>query len=249
MIPRKIAVITPVGAGADCLSRAIDSVAAQTLSSALHIVVFDGVEPCAVDPRVQAIFLPVGCEDTGATPRAIGANLALAQHCDGLAFLDADNSWAPEHLETLVKLARHFDVTVADRHICDLNDELMFQDYGDSDGKRFADTNCFLLTGGSVQVARQWGNVPRLPGVRTAAVDRELWKRIRKRGFSIGRTGLATVYYRSRWLAHYRQFPERAPPQCKVLRTMDGVITASWIDHGAREAKGQAGASGVPNVR
>jgi len=95
VIPKRIGIVTPVGPESQRLRNAIESVAAQRWPAAIHMVVYDGHEPAERDPRVRHVVLPLPCEDTGATPRAVGANLALAQHCDALAFLDADNTWLP----------------------------------------------------------------------------------------------------------------------------------------------------------
>lgn len=229
MIPKRIGIVTPVGPESQRLPNAIESVAAQRWPAAIHIVVYDGHEPAERDPRVRHVVLPFPCEDTGATPRAVGANLALAQHCDALAFLDADNMWSPEHLDSLAKLAERYDITVSTRRICDANGQFLYEGDMESDGAIFADTNCFLLTGRAVSIARHWGDVPRRPGIRTAGVDRVFWGRVKKQGFSIGCTGLATVCYRSRWLAHYTLFPERKPPRCKVLEIVDGIPTVKWV--------------------
>lgn len=227
---KRIGVVTPVGPSASRLEQAIASVASQTRPAALHVVVYDGHQPAKRDGRVQQIVLPVPCEDTGATPRAVGANLALAQHCDALAFLDADNTWAPEHLASLAHAAETCDIAVAMRRICDANGDPMFDDGGEStDGTHFVDTNCFLLTGNAVSVAREWGNVPRIPGIRTAGVDRVFWKQVKSRQFTIASTGKTTVFYRSRWAAHYEHFPERRPSRCKVLQEIDGVMTVRWV--------------------
>lgn len=228
MRPKRIAVITPVAPGYDRLQETIESVAAQTLRPALHVVVHDGYEPAERDPRVNHVILTLPCRDTGATPRAVGANIALAQRCDSLAFLDADNTWSPEHLELLANVARKFDIAIARRRICDSNGDPMFDDIRESDGTEFADTNCFLLTGRAVQVARLWGNVPHHPNHATAGVDRILWKRIRRRKFSVGCSDQVTVNYRSRWLGHYKNFPERKPARCKVLRLVKGIPTVRW---------------------
>lgn len=226
----RIAVVTPVGPSSSRLEQAIESVASQTLPAALHIVVYDGHQPASRDGRVQQVFLPVPCEDTGATPRAVGANLALAQHCDGLAFLDADNIWAPTHLESLAQLAEGYDIAVSMRRICDVNGDALYDDIDESDdGTRFVDTNCFLLTGRSLDIARQWGNVPRIPGIRTAGVDRVFWHRVKSDEFTIASTGEPTVFYRSRWAAHYEHFPDRRPKRCKALQEVDGVLTVKWV--------------------
>lgn len=227
--PNRIGVVTPVGPASGRLVNAIESVAAQSHSVALHVAVFDGHEPTERDSRVKYITLPVPCEDTGATPRAVGANFALAQHCDALAFLDADNTWEPYHLESLVEAATNYDIVVAKRRICDANGEPMYDDEHESNGVEFADTNCYLLTGKAVQIARLWGDVPRAAGVRTATVDRYFWEHVKARNCKVGFTGKFTVNYRSRWLAHYRRHPERRPNRCKVLDHVDGIPTVKWM--------------------
>ncbi len=230
MVPERIAVITPVGPNRRHLAAAVECVAAQTRAAYCHILVYDGAEADDVYPSTQRVVLPVRCRDSGATPRAVGVNLALAQLCDGIALLDADNVWLPEHLADLAKAAANADVAVSDRVICDEALAPLPASVDESDGVAFADTNVMLLTGRALDVAPLLGAVRRREGVDVGAVDRFFWERVRSYRVSVARTHQATVLYRSCWVGHYQAAPERRPSRMKTIEMIDGVPVVRWIE-------------------
>jgi len=89
------------------LKRAIESVIAQTFKEWELIIVSDGDETALdtvkqfSDPRIVYIMLPRRYRDTGSTPKNIGIILS---HADFIAYLDDDNIYNPNHLETLYNL-------------------------------------------------------------------------------------------------------------------------------------------------
>ena len=78
-----------------------------------HIMVADGRPQAIVDRMtVQHIILPVNNRDYGDTPRGIGSVLAISQGFDAIAYLDDDNWYYPEHIETMVHLHRQSNAAV-----------------------------------------------------------------------------------------------------------------------------------------
>lgn len=236
----KIAVITPYkNEGMECIGRCIATLQAQEHPVFLHVIVCDGDGfPCdkhSLPGNVHVIELPGGCEDTGASPRAIGSIYAIAQHCQGLAYLDIDNTVTTSHIANAVKAAQQgASVVIAERWICDYaTGEPLFQDTQEN-GVMFVDTNTLFLFGPAMIPGTRWWQVPRQPGSRTAGVDRIVWKRIaafsEHNKLKIVKTGKPSVYYRSRWKHHYDKVNRPAPSPCKTLKTVNGVAVAHWMD-------------------
>lgn len=236
----KIAVITPFkNEVTECIQRCIDCIQQQTHPAYMHIIICDGaafpLEKKSLPGNVLVIELPEGCEDTGASPRAIGSIYAMARHAEGLAYLDIDNTVTADHISNAIKQAQQgAHVVIADRWICDYNTgEPLFLDNIES-GVNIVDTNTLFLFGKAMPPGAQWWQVPRKPGIRTAGVDRYIWEHISRfsaaHNLKIVRTGQPTVFYRSRWEHHYRKVGKPAPSPKKTLVNIDGIIVAKWIN-------------------
>jgi len=235
-----IAVITPIkNETPDCIQRCINTVAEQTHPVALHVMVMDGAQfpasEVTLPQHVHLIHLPSGCEDTGATPRAIGSIYAIAQFCDGIAYLDVDNQWAKEHLQNAVDMNNEgCDVVISDRWICDYDtcEPLYVDDFDHC--VSVIDTNTITLFGKAIMTGSQWWQVPRRKGERSAGVDRYIWDRIKsfvkKNNLRIARTHKATSLYNSRWLVHYTRINRTPPKPTKSLVRKDGVFIAVWSE-------------------
>jgi glycosyltransferase involved in cell wall biosynthesis len=104
----EISVVIPLYNKERYIRRTIDSVLGQTFQNFECIVIDSSTDGSAKlvrqydDPRI----LLVSCEkSTAARARNHGASIAQS---DLLAFLDADDEWQPDHLETLVRLRKRF---------------------------------------------------------------------------------------------------------------------------------------------
>jgi hypothetical protein len=103
-----VSVVVPTFQRPDLLRRAISSVLGQTYANTEVLVVgdrcprVDEVVAAIDDPRLRHWNLDQHAGDLGATPR----NYALKMMTRGtlIAYLDDDNWWKPDHLESLVKL-------------------------------------------------------------------------------------------------------------------------------------------------
>jgi glycosyltransferase involved in cell wall biosynthesis len=99
-----ITVIIPTYNRAHCIGRAIQSVLAQTFTAWELIVVDDGSSDGSAEAlayfgdRIRIIH------QANAGPAAARNTGARAAHGQFLAFLDSDDEWAPEKLESQVKL-------------------------------------------------------------------------------------------------------------------------------------------------
>jgi hypothetical protein len=104
----RVAVVTPYfREPLDWLRQCHASVRAQT-HACTHVMVADGHPQSEVAgwPGLRHIALPTSHGDYGDTPRAIGSIEAIGAGFDAIAYLDADNAYAPDHIESLVELQR-----------------------------------------------------------------------------------------------------------------------------------------------
>lgn len=104
-----ISVVVPLYNKRDTLTRALDSVLAQTSQDFEIIVVNDGSTDGSetllaktTDARIR-LFQQTNLGVSAARNRGIGESLS-----ECIAFLDADDTWQPDHLETLLKLREDY---------------------------------------------------------------------------------------------------------------------------------------------
>lgn len=95
------------------LRRALDSVAAQTHRSGLHVVVVDDGSPVPASDDVESAALPADVtievirQANGGPGAARNAGLdALGGGTGFVAFLDSDDAWTPDHLENALLALR-----------------------------------------------------------------------------------------------------------------------------------------------
>lgn len=236
----KIAVISPFkNESPECIQQCIDNVSSQSYPVGMHIIICDGAEfpsgSLTLPQHVHVIQLPQGCEDTGATPRAIGSIYAIAHFCHAIAYLDIDNLWTNDHLQNAVDFNRKgADVVISDRWIChhESGENLYIDDF--EHAITVVDTNTIVLFGKAMIPGSQWWRIPRKKGERTAGVDRYAWDHIvnfvKHNNLRIMRTRHATSLYVSRWLHHYTRINLTPPSPAKTLTSNNGMIVALWVE-------------------
>ncbi len=207
----QVAVITPYyRVRDDWFAACIDSVRHQT-HPCRHILVADG-ETCdlAKHSGLEHIVLEKNHGDYGDTPRGIGSRAAFDSGCDAVAWLDADNWYAPDHIERLVRLQQE---TGAD--ICSSARMLHRLDGSElgpcpqSDGRGFIDTNCYFVTRAAHTVTALWTD---MASELHPVGDRVLLLGIRSQGYRTAHSAALTAHYRTSFPEDYRRFGE-APPE------------------------------------
>ena len=155
-----VTVITPT-TGAPCLRQALDSVKNQTYHNIQHLVVVDGQPKGRVIareyPHIDLIDLPypTGKEQYNGH-RIYGAMTYIAKG-DYFCFLDEDNWYEPNHIESLVDVvSKGNQWAYALRKIVNQNGEYVCNDDCESLGKwesvindKFIDVNCFMIPKGA----------------------------------------------------------------------------------------------------
>jgi glycosyltransferase involved in cell wall biosynthesis len=200
-------VITPT-TGKESLLKAIESVTDQTINTPVeHLVVFDG-------SRAESDFFMHedgmhGCPTFMTLPENVGANnwyghrvyaaMPLMVNADYILFLDEDNWFEPNHVETMIAKIKSKDLmwSYSLRKIVDESGQYVCDDDCESLGRNptyydhtlnFVDTNCYCFKREYlVRVAHsfygQWG------------ADRPFYKAAASNLPSFGCTGEATVNY------------------------------------------------------
>lgn len=218
----KVAVVTPYhNEDEEVIHRCIDSVEKQTYPCE-HYLIADGPVCKCTTPfdADRHIVLGQSHGDYGNTPRGIGALLAISEGADAIAFLDADNSYDPDHIETCVNLAeKHVgvDFVVALRRIV-LPDGTPVPG-GDEPIDKHVDTNCFFLLPGAFHVIPQQVLQPK---PLTIVGDRLFLAALQ--GLRCIATEKPTVTYVSNWKVHYEDVGLEPPPDAKGTIYIDKLM-------------------------
>lgn len=207
----KVAVITPYWrTPIGWLRQCHESVRQQTYPCT-HILVADGTPEAEIDSwDAQHVRLPNCHADNGDTPRAIGSLEAIGQGFDAIAYLDSDNWFQPDHIESLVHLHRETDAAVcfSGRLLCRLDGSVMGY-CNDTDGETFVDTSAMLFTRKAFFLAPQWGLIhPRLHPI----CDRVMMMWIRQHRVRRAFSRKKTLCFRTGYVGDYRSFGEEPPP-------------------------------------
>lgn len=212
----KVAIVTPYhDPNSPYLKQCAESVRGQIHGDNLHILVGDGckTEKLQEHSKLLHIQLSKNIGDYGDSPRSLGAIYAFSLGADAVAFLDSDNWFAPDHIDSLIELHRETqaDVLTSFRNLTHLDGSILGV-CPESDGQTFCDTNCMLFTRRAKTIAASWWTIP--PELH-AIDDRIIWDRILKSRLHVACTGRPTVNYRTAFAFHYRHFGLEPPPEAK----------------------------------
>jgi hypothetical protein len=218
--PLRVAVVTPYfKEPEEILGICHQSVLDQSYACT-HILVADGFPSTTVASwNCPHIVLPASHADAGNTPRAIGSLSAAALGFDAIAFLDADNWYKPEHIQSLIDacLQSGAEVCASGRDIHRLDGSLLLPGGERGDGVSHIDTSCMLLTRPAFGLLAFWTLMPR----HFAALgDRLFWAKAKNAGHTIALTRLPTLCYRTPYVDHYLACGETPPA---------GVKTTSFV--------------------
>ena len=200
----RVMVITPT-TGKDTVWKAMESVAQQTVK-AEHLLVLDGAEVGYKLGKDQPlgttyITLPENVGGNGWYGHRVYAAMPLLVNADYILFLDEDNWFEPNHVETMIDKIKSKDLmwSYSLRRIVDEEGQYLCDDDCESLGRwptfydhmlNFVDTNCYCfrreyLVTMAHTFYGQWG------------ADRPFYKAASTQLPSFGCTGFATVNYRA----------------------------------------------------
>jgi hypothetical protein len=207
----KIAVISPYYRETlSLLSQCHQSVRAQSVSCT-HVMVADGFPSAEVQSwPVDHIILPRPHNDLGSTPRLIGSMHAAGLGFDGVAFLDADNWYRPDHLEVLLDLHMRSGAPflTSSRILCRMDGSILTTSKV-FESEHFADTSCILVMRPAFEVLANWVLMPQYA---QPISDRVFLYLARSAGTKIAHSEETTVYYRCVKTDIYEFMRETPPP-------------------------------------
>lgn len=202
------------------------SVYAQSMPC-VQLLVGDG-EPVRIpEPPLytRVASIPGPHRDTGNAARAVGCTLAIAEGCDAIAFLDADNWYMPQHLEVMLSAcAKEKAVIASSGRTLHALDGSMLGQCPDVDGKEFVDTNCMFFMRPAFGLLNAWAGIPeslRLIG------DRVVWRKVIKSELPRVHVPIPSVCYRTMYRRHYAMFQKPIPKGAKVLKEGPNGIEAA----------------------
>lgn len=198
----RIMVITPT-TGKDTVNKAMESVTNQTTPTE-HLIVEDGklTNMHIFETGMRKVMrLPENVGGNGWYGHRVYAAMPLMVNADYILFLDEDNWFEPNHVETMINKIKSKNLMWAYslRRICDERGQYVLDDDCESLGRypafydhtvNFVDTNCYCfkrdyLVNVAHSFYRQWG------------ADRPFYKAAASGLPAFGCTGEATVNYRA----------------------------------------------------
>ena len=214
--PWQVAVITPYcSEPLEMIRRCHDSVLAQE-RPCTHFLVADGPghpEMAAWDCR--SIVLGCSHADNGNTPRSLGALAAMNEGFDCIAFLDADNWLAPDHLRRVIdtQASGGYDVVFSGRHIVFPDGRRLTQLPEEERSHRHADTSAMVLFEPAFSSLALWAQMPRL---YAPLCDRVVFQQLMAR-HRCGWTDAPTLLFETWYAGHFLAAGLLPPRNAKFL--------------------------------
>lgn len=197
------------------LRRCHGSVLAQS-GNVTHFMVADGFPASEVDSWTGVVHIRIpNHADYGDTPRGVGAACAAAGGFDAICFLDADNWYEPNHVETMRMIVEktNAQVVTAVRNIFTA-DGRMLGVCQESNGVDFNDTSCYFLTRSAFPACAAWLFKDARESI---SGDRIFWNAVQNGGYTRFHSTEPTVNYVSTLAFHYEMFGETPPDDSKVI--------------------------------
>jgi glycosyltransferase involved in cell wall biosynthesis len=198
----RVAVITPYyKESMEQIGKCHSSVVKQTHGDVTHFLIADGY-PRWFNFNCKHISLPDSSRDYGDTPRGIGAAVASAQGYEAIAFLDADNWYEPDHIQTMVGVMKesNYPIITCPRNLFKEDGKFLGVDV-ESDGYEFNDTNCYLFRRDTFGLLSCWMFKEK---EQARVGDRILWGAIKQLDVKVARSTKPTINYTTRLEMHLK---------------------------------------------
>lgn len=196
---KTVAVVTST-TGRETLLKTIESVQQQTYPCQ-HYIFYDGVPINMEFPKnIHVTQLPVKTGGGAIMNGAICAASIFLTTEDYLCFVDDDNWFEPNHVESLMSIMRNNEYAYSLRRLINQDGTFWMNDDGEATGHHgdLVDVNCFLMTRHlAKQVAPLWYNT----NGEVMIGDRHVWAALLQNNVPYAASGKYTVNYRmaSRW--------------------------------------------------
>jgi hypothetical protein len=211
------------------LNRCLDSVARQTVAVD-HIVVADGFpQPWLSSKPVRHIMLDRAHADYGNVARGIGALLAVSEKYSGIAFLDADNWYDDDHVESCLAAAQSSPGCVfaaAQRKFVRPDGSLMETVRpAEVPHADHIDTNCYFFLPSAYQFVHRWCTIPQ---ELSESGDHLFYLLLQMNGLAPAVVPKATVNYLCMFEQVYRDKGEVPPAGAKP--TLNWGNRQAWLN-------------------
>ncbi len=211
----RLAVITPYHReDAAVLRRCHRSVRAQTVPCT-HFLVADGAGAVPEGFEGRHICLGQGHGDNGNTPRTVGALCAMNEGFEAIAFLDADNWYQPDHLQTVLETRERTDAEVvfSYREVVFPDGTVLLEPDGEDRERSHVDTSCIVVFAPAFHCLALWAQMPAELG---PLCDRVSFAYLRAR-CRCAWSGRASVGFETWYLGHFVAAGLRPPANAKFL--------------------------------
>ena len=214
----KIAVITPYyKEPTEVLKKAHDSVLNQGVN-ADHFFIADGFPNLEITSwKAKHIILSESHGDNGNTPRGIGSALADIEGYDFIAYLDADNWYHENHLQSLIQLYEETKISICTsfRTFHTLDGEDLKIRERDEDLLLHVDTSCLFIHRSSFALTTFWLKIPKQ---LSPMCDRVFVASCRANRYPMASTKKRTVAFRSQYESHYKAANRTSPQDIKISK-------------------------------
>lgn len=225
MMKGKIAVITPTyQTPENWLRQCIESVQRQTIGPVEHIIISDGNPDFALPAGFSGTVIQLAEHfgDYGDTPRWIGVQKAIQNGAEVIAFLDADNWYEDNHLESCIAAAGSEKATVvaSKRMLVTLAGDPIDTCYM-CGTEGFADTSSMVFFAPAFEALRAWGD---MEDWQHPIDDRIVWQRVKNLGCPIALTNEVTLNYRCTHRLFYESFDLPIPDGVKAAMDVEAAL-------------------------
>ena len=213
----RVAVITPYyQEDISILKRCHASVKGQTVACT-HFLIADGAGFDEID-TFDCRHIRLGGDghaDNGNTPRTVGALCAMNEGFSCIAYLDADNWFLPQHIESAIHLhqTNDYEVVFTGREIAFPDGELLPQLDEEDLGRSHVDTSSVIVFESAFRSLTIWAQMPRELG---PFCDRVAFSYLTSH-FKCGWTSTCSVVFETWYWGHFTAAGRLAPANAKFL--------------------------------
>ena len=186
-----------------------------------HFIVADGYPNNAIDSwDTNHIILSNSHNDYGNTPRGIGAISAMNLGFNVIFFLDADNWFEKDHVESILRMKTEMpflDIAASYRNFV-LPEGIFVEPDSVDHEKRHIDTSCMSFFETSFFLLPFWLTMTKEV---SCLCDRVMFKRFKDNNLKIGFTEQRTLNYTTNYKIHYERAGIVPPKSAKELDISD----------------------------
>ncbi len=200
-----------------------------------HFLIADGFAKHEINTwNAKHITLPNSHDDNGNTPRGLGSLLAKSEGYDFIAYLDADNWYHENHLQSMLDNWKENQTPVISCYRTfhhEDGEQLLFQEPIETSLDHI-DTSCFFLHKTCYDVLDIWLKMPK---ILSPICDPVFYSAIKNKNYKISSTRNRTVGFRSKYLSHYLYSQKKLPKDLKTEEVFASALEFLSSNEGISE--------------